>query len=1212
MLEWRRREVEGGDAQSRRNDHCVCTRRLLHASLWAHLIVARFLAALIALLHRRTVNALLLRSCESIAAAHSRSSALLCCPQFLMTAISFRITRLVCLRLIAAVYLCAFLSAYVQWRGLLGCDGLEPVSSLLYQNTRDVERLTTGAFWARPTLVWLHAHPWIGLDVDTWCELLCLAGASISAALVLLGCDWAPAFALLLILYSSLQSVGQTFLSFQWDILLIETGAIAVLLGSWARPSFSISPFSACDRRTRERRARAIARHPNDPAAAADEADESAPPHSLQELASTLLPSTSADEYSLPLFLFRFLLFRLMLASGLVKILSRCPTWNTLTAMEYHYATQCLPTPLAWFAHQLPPAVQQLTTAGSIFVETAATLLILVPVSIPALSYLRQASIFLQTALQIAIILTGNYTFFNILTITLVTAAAVTDGEWERVGRALRPWRWGERCAAGMGSKQTVAPDTSTADGTQVLLAATPAVCRSSPALRRAEQVHRTLYSACLFVLRIHVVGCLFFLFQRMYSLDWSGAEEFHRGWSAAPPLSPLLRSSVKDLPYLLLRWIYPLGSLFSITPLFTPEDTEQLVENWLPWLIQGCVAIAALNAVWSVGCVLARIVSAWRHRSRPFIALLMHSLSSLFHLSFLLPLCCALFLSSLVPFTHSLSPSLLHRLPFSTELIGIYQHVNLAGSLHLSNSYGLFRQMTGVGPDQLIEEPSSQRPPGDASAAASLPPRKTLVTTVHRPELLLEGSFSPLMRGASPDTREWHLIDFPHKPSNFSRAPTWIAPHQPRLDWQFWFASLGEQPPQWLVTLIAKLLQPPASANGGKGPQQPSTENVWALLSPSGHFNASHPPKQLRVRKALLDFTRMDGCDAGRNNKNKDKATSKRSRNDGLSIPSDWWVSSGPERMFLHPIDAATLAPHLPRGSGDACASMHGVTKMRREAWNTATAKKPTKRSFFFPSPTRIQPWRLQFWLVWVERLVPLPSTYGPFAAQLTSIVQEARLQWNQFIESVASLLRSDASWTELALSLASSRAAQFLTSLAVIFGLAHALRPKHKPAVRSPSRVVFMCGVAGSGKSTFARRLEKEEGFVRLSIDELAWEAGHRTQPLSDDVKRSMEAQLRSQLMQHISEGRNVVLDLSFWSRHMRAEYLALLAPLGVVPSLVWLDTPRSIVLRRVAQRKGNGAANEVVVSQETAKRYLDAFEKPTEAEGFQSIRRVEHSSG
>ncbi len=152
-------------------------------------------------------------------------------------------------------------------------------------------------------------------------------------------------------------------------------------------------------------------------------------------------------------------------------------------------------------------------------------------------------------------------------------------------------------------------------------------------------------------------------------------------------------------------------------------------------------------------------------------------------------------------------------------------------------------------------------------------------------------------------------------------------------------------------------------------------------------------------------------------------------------------------------------------------------------------------------------------------------------------------------------------------------------------------------------------MCGVAGSGKSTFARKLEKEEGFTRLSIDELAWAQGHRTQPLSDEVKRSMEAQLRSQLVQHINEGRNVVLDLSFWSRHMRAEYLALLAPLGVVPSLVWLDTPRSIVLRRLAQRKGN-AANEVVVSQETAKRYFDAFEQPTEAEGFQSIQRVEHS--
>ena len=52
--------------------------------------------------------------------------------------------------------------------------------------------------------------------------------------------------------------------------------------------------------------------------------------------------------------LFRWLLFRLMLLSGLAKLMSGDPTWRNLTALRYHYETQPLPTPLAWYANLLP------------------------------------------------------------------------------------------------------------------------------------------------------------------------------------------------------------------------------------------------------------------------------------------------------------------------------------------------------------------------------------------------------------------------------------------------------------------------------------------------------------------------------------------------------------------------------------------------------------------------------------------------------------------------------------------------------------------------------------------------------------------------------------------------------------------------------------------------------------------------------------------
>src|SRR5262252_3987189 len=93
---------------------------------------------------------------------------------------------------------------------------------------------------------------------------------------------------------------------------------------------------------------------------------------------------------------------------------------------------------------------------------------------------------------------------------------------------------------------------------------------------------------------------------------------------------------------------------------------------------------------------------------------------------------------------------------------------------------------------------------------------------------------------------------------------------------------------------------------------------------------------------------------------------------------------------------------------------------------------------------------------------------------------------------------------------------------------------------------RVIFMCGPAGSGKSTVARRYERQ-GMARLSFDQEAWSRGITAMPLPPDV----------------------VLDFSFWSRHMRDEYRELLRPFGVVPETVYLATDRATVLQRIGAR-------------------------------------------
>lgn len=145
---------------------------------------------------------------------------------------------------------------------------------------------------------------------------------------------------------------------------------------------------------------------------------------------------------------------------------------------------------------------------------------------------------------------------------------------------------------------------------------------------------------------------------------------------------------------------------------------------------------------------------------------------------------------------------------------------------------------------------------------------------------------------------------------------------------------------------------------------------------------------------------------------------------------------------------------------------------------------------------------------------------------------------------------------------------------------------------------RVIFMCGPAGSGKSTVARQFERD-GMVRLSFDQEAWSRGITTMPLPDEVRRDIEQALRARLLDLVRAGSDVVLDFSFWSRNMREEYRELLRPLGVVPETVYLATDRATALERISARAAQGG-DDFTLSPELAATYFDHFEVPTPDEG------------
>jgi predicted kinase len=154
--------------------------------------------------------------------------------------------------------------------------------------------------------------------------------------------------------------------------------------------------------------------------------------------------------------------------------------------------------------------------------------------------------------------------------------------------------------------------------------------------------------------------------------------------------------------------------------------------------------------------------------------------------------------------------------------------------------------------------------------------------------------------------------------------------------------------------------------------------------------------------------------------------------------------------------------------------------------------------------------------------------------------------------------------------------------------------------------SRVIFMCGPSGAGKSTYARRLE-DEGMTRLSFDVELWRRGIAAVPPPPEVRAEVEADLRARLLEYVAAGDDVVLDFSFWSRRMRDDYRALLAPAGVVPETIYLATERATVLERMRTRRGDHP-DDFVLPEDLVAQYFDHFEPPTPDEGPLEVVRQE----
>lgn len=509
-------------------------------------------------------------------------------------------------------------------------------------------------------------------------------------------CLHSVSFLLLWTAYFSLFTVGQDFLHFQWDTLLLEIGLISIL---YARLPLLQSPNHI-------------------------------------SLANVLGRE-----------LIRWLSFRLLFSSGLVKLLSGCPTWWHLTALFYHFETQCLPNPLSWYFHQLPSPFLHFGVGFTYFSMLFCPWCFYSPFRI-----LRLCAVAANLAMQGLILFSGNYNFFNILTIGMVLVVCDDKDFYDfRVLSALR---------IALGAKNYYKNEESD---------------------EKSEwEKWKCVGEMCILV--VFVVGI----------------------WTFYLPLGEILVGKLS----------FSMFDLRSVV-LFT-----QLNSNYLRFglslppyyvlfmctrhLVHSCESISptilpTVRYLLRSGCVLALFGVGW-----------------------------VLLVASYVPFTHGIEVDL-EKMPLVRGEIyrDVYRMVSPLQSVH---AYGLFRRMTGVG---------------------------------GRPELVIQGSA---------DGKNWQDYIFPYKPQAVDRPCPVNIPHQPRLDWQMWFAALQEPNSSWFFSLIHKLFL-----------NSPSVLSLFA----NNPF-PDKPPEYIKVQLFSYNFTTIPSHQWG---KGENKPEFWRDVGNMGNLPKDTWT---------------------------------------------------------------------------------------------------------------------------------------------------------------------------------------------------------------------------------------------------------------------------------------------------------------------------------
>jgi hypothetical protein len=311
---------------------------------------------------------------------------------------TYWLTRFVILRLLGVIYAVAFLVVINQIIPLIGANGLLPVGVYLKEVSQALG--SGGAGFVRlPSLFWL-CHSDTALLTTAWIGF-------VLSLVVVAGYANAPLLTILWFLYMSFVHVGQDWYGYGWEIQLIETGFLAIFLC----PLLNMRPFP-----------------------------RRAPPMPV-------------------IVLFRWLTFRIMIGSGLIKIRGDA-TWRNGTALYHFFETQPIPGPLSRWFNFLPRIMLKIGAWFNFLAELVAPWFIFWP------RIGRHIAGSVIILFQLIIILGGNLSFLNWLTI-LPALACFDDSFWAR----LLPRRLVRKAEAAADRAETSTPMLTTAWAVAVIIA---------------------------------------------------------------------------------------------------------------------------------------------------------------------------------------------------------------------------------------------------------------------------------------------------------------------------------------------------------------------------------------------------------------------------------------------------------------------------------------------------------------------------------------------------------------------------------------------------------------------------------------------------------------------------------------------------------------------------------------------------------------------